>query len=64
MDAHIILKPDLYSIQNLVDVKNGELGKILHNLIVSCNKHINNCQVKQIFYTLKFLMFLTNYCNF
>jgi len=48
MDAHIILKPDLYSIQNLVDVKNGELGKKLQNLIVLCNKHIINCQVKKI----------------
>lgn len=48
MDAHIILKPDLYSIQNLVDVKNGELGKKLQNLIVACNKHIINCQVKKM----------------
>lgn len=47
MDAHIILKPDLYSIQNLVDVKNGELGKKLQNIIVACNKHIINCQVKR-----------------
>lgn len=48
MDAHIILKPDLYSIQNLVDVKNGELGKKLQNLIVACNKHIIDCQVKKM----------------
>jgi len=48
MDAHIILKPDLYSIQNLVDVKNGELCKKLQNLIVICNKHIINCQVNKI----------------
>ncbi|XP_025191827.1 run domain Beclin-1-interacting and cysteine-rich domain-containing protein [Melanaphis sacchari] len=47
IDAHIILKPDLYSIQNLVDVKNGELGKKLQNLIVTCNKHIINCQLCQ-----------------
>lgn len=47
MDAHIILKPDLYSIQNLVDVKNGELGKKLQNLIAACNKHVMNCQVKK-----------------
>jgi len=47
MAAHIILKPDLYSIQNLVDVKNGELGKKLANLIAVCNKHISNCQVKK-----------------
>lgn len=47
LDAHIILKPDLYSIQNLVDVKNGELGKKLQNLIVVCNKHVINCQVKK-----------------
>lgn len=47
MDAHIILKPDLYSIQNLVDVKNGELCKKLQNLIVICNKHIINCQLCQ-----------------
>ncbi|KAF0751567.1 Uncharacterized protein FWK35_00032927, partial [Aphis craccivora] len=47
MDAHIILKPDLYSIQNLVDVKNGELGKKLQNLIAACNKHVFNCQLCQ-----------------
>jgi len=47
MDAHIILKPDLYSIQNLVDVKNGELGKKLQNIITACNKHVINCQVKK-----------------
>lgn len=44
-EAHIILNPDLYSIQNMIDVKNGELGKKLQSLIITCNKHINNCQV-------------------
>lgn len=46
MEAHIIHKPDLYSIQNMLNVKNCELGKQLQNLIISCNKHITNCQVK------------------
>lgn len=47
MEAHIILKPDLYSIQNLLDVKNGELGKKIQNLIIACNKHVTNCQVNK-----------------
>jgi hypothetical protein len=46
MEAHIILKPDLFSIQNMLDVKSGELGKKLQSLIISCNKHIVNCQVE------------------
>lgn len=45
MDAHLVLKPDLYSIQNMIDVRNGELGKMLQNTVVTCNKHISNCQV-------------------
>lgn len=46
IEAHIILKPDVYSIQNMLDVKNGELSKRLQNIIVTCNKHVANCQVK------------------
>jgi len=46
MEAHIILKPDIYSVKNMVDVKNGELGKKLQYIIVTCNKHITNGQVK------------------
>lgn len=46
IEAHIILKPDVYSIQNMLDVKNGELGKRLQNIIITCNKHVANCQVK------------------
>lgn len=45
MEAHIILEPDLYSIKNMLDVKNGELCKKLRNTIVLCDKHITNCQV-------------------
>lgn len=48
METHIFLKPDWYSIQNLVDIKNGELSKQLQCMIVACTKHITNCQVKQI----------------
>lgn len=44
-EAHIILNPDLYSIQNMIDVKSGELGRKLHDVIVSCNKHTANCQL-------------------
>lgn len=44
-ETHIILKPDLYSIQNMIDVKSGQLGKNLQNIIIMCNKHIINCQV-------------------
>lgn len=48
IEPHIIFKPDLYSIQNMMDVRNGELGKKLQNVIITCNKHITNCQVKTI----------------
>lgn len=52
IEAHIILKPDLYSIQNMMDVKNGELSKKLQNVINTCNKHITNCQVAYIYIKL------------
>ncbi|VVC29738.1 Hypothetical protein CINCED_3A006999 [Cinara cedri] len=47
LEAHIILKPDLYSIQNMLDVKNGELSKKLKNIIITCKMHITNCQLCQ-----------------
>lgn len=52
MESHIILKPDLYSIQNMIDVKNGEFGKTLQNIITYCNKHVINCQVRKCIFLL------------
>ncbi|XP_050529369.1 run domain Beclin-1-interacting and cysteine-rich domain-containing protein isoform X2 [Daktulosphaira vitifoliae] len=47
LEPHLIPEPDLYSIQNMIDVKNGDLGKKLQSIIISCNKHVTNCQLCQ-----------------
>ncbi|XP_050438245.1 run domain Beclin-1-interacting and cysteine-rich domain-containing protein isoform X2 [Adelges cooleyi] len=47
LEPHLIHEPDLYSIQNMLDVKNGDLSKKLQNIIITCNKHVINCQLCQ-----------------
>ncbi|XP_063698978.1 differentially expressed in FDCP 8 homolog [Culicoides brevitarsis] len=45
MKRHLALFPDVYSIQDLVNVHNGSLLDQLHKMSIAFEQHIRNCEI-------------------
>ncbi|XP_067118474.1 run domain Beclin-1-interacting and cysteine-rich domain-containing protein isoform X1 [Centruroides vittatus] len=41
--VHLFTDPEVYSIQNLINIKNSELSQQLHHLVGKCINHITQC---------------------
>lgn len=42
---NLALKENLFSLQNLLDIYNGSLAKLLNKCLSMLKKHINHCKV-------------------
>ncbi|KAI5705360.1 hypothetical protein M8J75_014232 [Diaphorina citri] len=44
-EPHLLMDPDVYSMQDLLDVKSGALYLKLKDLVSACSSHVYNCEL-------------------
>ena len=49
LPSHIINDPDLYSLEDLTEVKSGDLPTRLKDLVDVASEHLSDCQVNFFF---------------
>lgn len=46
-EPHLLMDPEVYSLQDLVDVKAGTLNLKLKDLVAACSAHVHECEVSR-----------------